>query len=221
MHEDKNCSKRECHSVSSSGTGIFFFCTFDNTEQRPQRSETCLGPHMKPAAELATHSVLQSFNHYPNHMVVLALSGDFPPPVPHVPKEDTHKIDLASAKVLISLFLWALKLWCGSLFSLTYKKLFERGKKLQWGFFLLSRDTMLKICCISLLWQNNPYWITDPVFLEHPPEWRKESMPKTLHPPRETAPHAAGRKAGSGKKSETPSPMQSHSCLFHPQIKLR
>lgn len=135
MHEDKNCSKRECHSVSSSGTGIFFFCTFDNTEQRPQRSETCLGPHMKPAAELATHSVLQSFNHYPNHMVVLALSGDFPPPVPHVPKEDTHKIDLASAKVLISLFLWALKLWSGSLFSLTYKKLFERGKKLQWGFF--------------------------------------------------------------------------------------
>lgn len=104
MHEDKNCSKENVTWFLLLGLE-FLFCTFDNTEQRPQRSETCLGPHMKPVAELATHSVLQGFNHYPNHMVVLALSGDFPPPVPHVPKEGTRKIDLASAKVLISLFL--------------------------------------------------------------------------------------------------------------------
>lgn len=89
---------------------FYFAPLMKNTEQRPHRSETFLRPRMKPAVELATHSTLPSFSHYPNHMVVLALSGDSPPPVPHVPEEGPCKIDLVSAKVLIFPFLGAQKL---------------------------------------------------------------------------------------------------------------
>lgn len=52
--------------------------------------------------ELATLSVLQSFKHFPHHMVVPALRRDFPPPMPHVPEVGTCKIELASTEVLIS-----------------------------------------------------------------------------------------------------------------------
>lgn len=51
---------------------------------------------------------------------------------------------------------------------------------------------MLKICCISLLWQNNSHRITDSVFLEHPQEWG-ESPCQKLHPSREMALHAPDR----------------------------
>lgn len=52
--------------------------------------------------ELATLSVLQSFNHFPHHMAVPAFRRDFPPPVPHVPKAGTCEMELASTTVLIS-----------------------------------------------------------------------------------------------------------------------
>lgn len=101
---------------------VYFAPLTKNSEQRP--AQGCAWNHTL------------SSNHYPNHMVLLALSGDFPPPVPHVPKEGVHvKLIFPVQKCWFPPFSEHRSWWCGSLFSLSYEKLSKSGEKITMRFF--------------------------------------------------------------------------------------
>lgn len=145
--EDNYCTKKESHLVSSSGTGGFISPLTKNAEQRTHSSEICLGP----VVELGTLSVLQSFKHFPHHMAVPALTRDFPPPVPHVPKVGTCKIELASTAVLISPFFYEHRSCGVAACSLCVPSCYLRVGKKHHEVLFPSHDSLLKICCDKII----------------------------------------------------------------------